>query len=101
MRRAEVIQAERETSPAIRGVRNLIHHMVRGRQVAQGEQRSSRQRGNQPSYQQGPEPNTPYGQRKTGSMRIAEVIQAERETSRAISRVRNLIHHMVRGRQVA
>ncbi len=34
MRRVEVIQAERETSQAISGVRNLIHHMVRGRQVA-------------------------------------------------------------------
>jgi hypothetical protein len=33
MRREEVIQAERETSRAISRVRNLIHQMVRGRQV--------------------------------------------------------------------
>ncbi len=30
--------------------------------------------GDQPSYQRGPEPNTPYGQRETGSTKRAEVI---------------------------
>jgi hypothetical protein len=38
---------------------------------------------------------------KTGSIKRAEVIQAERETNRAISGVRKIIHHMVRGKQVA
>jgi hypothetical protein len=89
MRRIEVIQEERETSRAISGVRNLIHCMMsRGHPGREGDQ---------PSYQQqAPEPKTPFGQMKTGSMKRAEVIQAERKTNRAIRGVRNLLHHMVR-----